>query len=195
MIIRSGIPYGDEVRFRVLLSGALRAYTLPQISAKEREDWEKVPKEDREIAKSPRGLLFVCYQSSIDNGFYRQTTGFANNDYFPITSLAPDKIGLYNSLPPRTGVADKCFRTGQDPIIGGPQPETQASGQTEIEKEGLVTLKVINTSGKKFTVSGIAKKDQTSLNPIPEKFFVTSRGGEYYFVPSIQTVKDWAEGK
>lgn len=99
MIIRSGIPYGDEVRFRVLLSGALRAYTLPQISAKEREDWEKVPKEDREIAKSPRGLLFVCYQSSIDNGFYRQTTGFANNDYFPITSLAPDKIGLYNSLP------------------------------------------------------------------------------------------------
>ncbi|KAH7919131.1 hypothetical protein BV22DRAFT_877616 [Leucogyrophana mollusca] len=32
-----------------------------------------------------RGLLFVCYQSSFDNGFYPQTTSFAGNDYFPVT--------------------------------------------------------------------------------------------------------------
>ena len=43
--------------------------------------------------KSNRGLLFVCYQSSIENGFFRQTVEYANNDFFPMTSIIPTKHG------------------------------------------------------------------------------------------------------
>lgn len=41
-----------------------------------------------------RGLLFNCYSSSLDSGFIRQT-GFAGNDFFPLTSLVPEKHGAY----------------------------------------------------------------------------------------------------
>ncbi|KAI5989297.1 hypothetical protein EDD15DRAFT_2284759 [Pisolithus albus] len=155
VIIRAGLPYGAE------------------ISAQEREQWKKMTEDQKENAVCDRGLLFVCYQSSIDNGFFRQTTGFANNDFFPITGLAPKKIG-------------------QDPIIGGPQPRQQSSGQTDISQEGHVTLEVINRGGVKFEVTGVAQKLDTSATTVVEKFFVTSHGGEYYFVPSISTVKAWA---
>lgn len=40
-----------------------------------------------------RGLLFNCYMSSLDSGFVRQTVGYADNDFFPITSLVPKKHG------------------------------------------------------------------------------------------------------
>jgi hypothetical protein len=40
-----------------------------------------------------RGLLFNCYASHLDSGFVRQTTGFGNNDFFPITSLTPTNHG------------------------------------------------------------------------------------------------------
>jgi len=65
-----------------------------QISKQERDDWKKLTDDQKENAVCSRGLLFACYQSSIDNGFYRQTTGFANNDFFPLTGLVPQKIGL-----------------------------------------------------------------------------------------------------
>jgi hypothetical protein len=43
-----------------------------------------------------RGLVFTCYQSSLDNGFVRQTKEFAGNDYFPVTSFLPTKHGKSN---------------------------------------------------------------------------------------------------
>jgi len=156
VIVRAGIPYGGE------------------ISDEERKQWKTLTEEQKENAVCDRGLLFVCYQSSIHNGFYIQTTGFANNDFFPPKGLAPQKIG-------------------QDPIIGGPQPRHQSSGQTNLSQDGQVTLQLINTDGVKFEVTGVAQKVDTSATAVQEKFFVTSRGGEYYFVPSISTVKEWAK--
>ncbi|KAG6832654.1 hypothetical protein H0H93_013489, partial [Arthromyces matolae] len=75
MIVRAGIPFG------------------PEITLAERQAWNKNTFDEKVNATSNRGLLFVCYQSSIDNGFFRQTTGFANNDFFPPTGLLPTKIG------------------------------------------------------------------------------------------------------
>jgi hypothetical protein len=61
-----------------------------QIKQEEREAWKKITDEDEQY-NSNRGLLFVCYQSSIDNGFFRQTVQYGNNNYFPITSINPTK--------------------------------------------------------------------------------------------------------
>ena len=140
-------------------------------------------------AKCNRGLFFVCYQSSLDNGFYRQTTGFANNDFFPITTLAPQVIGLYRFY---TCIECRLIEIGQDPIIGGP-PKTVAGTTTDLTKDGDVTLKLINTNNEKYVVTGVAKKEERGASAFEQKFFTTSRGGEYYFVPSISTVKSWSK--
>lgn len=47
-----------------------------------------------------RGLLFVCYQSSIKNGFMEQTNGFAGNDFFPAIDLKPKRVGMVSFLTP-----------------------------------------------------------------------------------------------
>ncbi|TFY79001.1 dyp-type peroxidase [Hericium alpestre] len=110
VVVRAGIAYG------------------PEIAQAERDNYDP-------NAKSPRGLLFVCYQSTVANGFMTQTAAFAGNDHFPTTSLTPQIIG-------------------QDPIIGGPS------------KNPVVAAQFSN-----------------------QEFFVTSRGGEYFFVPSLSTLK------
>ena len=97
------------------------------------------------------------------------------------------------------------FEIGQDPIIGGPPPTYEAAitGASTIPpgKEGTqLTLNVLNGisiggppgSGvpqfpQNYEVTGIAGQ----VPPFEQKFFATSRGGEYYFVPSISTVKSW----
>ncbi|KIK52446.1 hypothetical protein GYMLUDRAFT_208034 [Collybiopsis luxurians FD-317 M1] len=144
MMVRAGLPYGPEVQ----------------------------PDEDPD--KDLRGLLFVSYQSSLDQGFVRQTVSFANNDYFPITSLVPQ-------------------HTGQDPIIGGPPAANTSAAVAEVkydkppEKEpktgDLVNL-ATTSEGNIIQVSGFAKVRPT--------VFVTSRGGEYFFVLPISTVTKWA---
>lgn len=68
-----------------------------------------------------------------------------------------------------------------------------STGQVDISKEGEVTLRVINESGVKYEIAGIAQKVDTSATAFEQKFFVTSRGGEYYFVPGISIVKGWAK--
>jgi len=121
MIIRAGIPYGSEIT----------------------KDEERTGESSTKL-EDKRGLLFVSYQSSLDQGFVRQTRFYGCNDYFPPTSLVPAKYG-------------------QDPIIGGPPPEGSVGVQPKYGVE--------------------------------QKYFVTSRGGEYFFVPPISTLKKWAEGK
>ncbi|KAF8725009.1 hypothetical protein RHS02_08443, partial [Rhizoctonia solani] len=224
-IIRAAIPYG------------------PEINNDEREKWVKLKEEKQEGMRNElrkkqqdpsytvekeklntfqpdpedRGLLFNCYASHLDSGFVRQTTGFGNNDFFPITSLTPT-------------------HHGQDPIIGGPpatdstklrrvlqiseplNPSTPYPEESEIQtaSKGLneskeadnsfklddktqVYLELVpgdpKSSSKRFEVAGIVK-------PIPEgrpapgqdnPFFVTSRGGEYFFVPSIPALRYFSE--
>lgn len=134
-----------------------------------------------------RGLLFSCYASHLDSGFVRQTTGFGNNDFFPITSLTPTKHG-------------------QDPIIGGP-PAKNSSGverQADLDQEPTKPFKDGDQVDIKLQVPGdtlntYRVNGHVQVKPLTQKappgadnpFFVTSRGGEYFFVPSISTIDKW----
>ncbi|KAA1475652.1 Dyp-type peroxidase [Dentipellis sp. KUC8613] len=143
-VVRGGIPYGPE---------------------QERDAGASLKDGIHE-----RGLLFISYQSSLDNGFVQQSVPFANNDYFPVTSFSPTKHG-------------------QDPIIGAPAPppvQAQASGN--VPSTGEVTVRIKNQAGESVDVAGFASRapvEPTTAQP----FFVTSRGGEYFFVPSVSLVK------
>ncbi|KAK7691256.1 hypothetical protein QCA50_004649 [Cerrena zonata] len=132
-------------------------------------------KEYTEAPTDPdRGLLFVCYNSSITNGFYLQTTAFANNNYFPVTDVAPN-------------------HQGQDPILGGPGPIADANitnFQNPLPLKGEVTIHLQGLVAEPIEVNGFAKPYVPSI--YSQDFFVTSRGGEYLFVPSIEMVKQLA---
>ncbi|KAF8185891.1 hypothetical protein K438DRAFT_1765670 [Mycena galopus ATCC 62051] len=134
--------------------------------------------EVEENPEAERGLLFVCYQSSLDQGFVRQTLDFAGNVFFPITSMVPKKHG-------------------QDPIIGGPPAVTEIPFVPQVApKSGdQVNLKFVNPNGASIEVSGFATVQPAgTADPpgVPSDYFVTSHGGEYFFVPPISTLKDWA---
>ncbi|KAG1808030.1 uncharacterized protein BJ212DRAFT_717510 [Suillus subaureus] len=154
-IVRGGLPYGGEV----------------------------TDQERRDVASGsdelPRGLLFNCYMSSLDSGFVRQTVGYADNDYWPITSLVP-------------------LKKGQDPVLGSPPAYTTAEikGKSPSVKSGdKINLQLAGADGATFEVSGFARVTPKGAAPPPSEpnpFFVTSRGGEYFFVPSVSTLKSWA---
>lgn len=55
-----------------------------------------------------------------------------------------------------------------------------------------VTLRVTNKAGETLRVDGVAKREE--LTTFKQDFFVTSRGGEYFFVPSIPTIRQIANG-
>ncbi|KAG9028337.1 hypothetical protein FRB95_006564 [Tulasnella sp. JGI-2019a] len=132
-IIRSGIPFG------------------PEVTENERRYGKSDPSPSME-----RGLLFVCYQSCIANGFMLQTDGFAGNHYFPITGLKPVKHG-------------------QDPILGWPsQPDP------------------IPDNGSRDCTIKTSANAANSIANVTQEFFVTSRGGEYFFVPSLLALKQLA---
>ncbi|KAJ8096311.1 hypothetical protein PM082_011467 [Marasmius tenuissimus] len=168
-IVRAAIAYG------------------PEVTEDERKKWQSAPAKDKP-PEVERGLLFNCYSSHLDSGFVRQSTGYGNNDYFPITGLIPVKHG-------------------QDPIIGGPPPEGSSKEEKKASLDAAPTnqfqdgdevdidLKIPGDTLSCYTVSG-----QISVRPLTQAappgadnpFFVTSQGGEYFFVPSIPTLKSWA---
>jgi len=96
------------------------------------------------------------------------------------------------------------FLSGQDPIIGGPPPEkspgvpkqAQFVGPAASYSDGdQVDIRLVGGDGKNIEVTGFAKVRPTGAAPPPGEpnpFFVTSRGGEYFFVPSVSTLKSWA---
>jgi hypothetical protein len=51
------------------------------------------------------------------------------------------------------------------------------ANQKDVFQDGEVSLELTNSIGDKYAVDGIAKK--------------ITRGGEYYFVPSMDTVTNW----
>ena len=72
--------------------------------------------------------------------------------------------------------------------VGTPRTEPQSGDQVNL---------VLNHNGSNISISGFARvKKQGAVDPpgVPQQFFVTSRGGEYFFVPPISTLKAWAEG-
>jgi Dyp-type peroxidase family len=118
LILRRGIPFGSEV-----------------------SDAEKASS----TTTSERGLLFVCYQSVISNGFSFLQSAWANNDRFPFNSVGPT--------------------AGKDPIIG----------QT--------------TNNAVRQVSGAFADDTNrELNLLTQ--WVNSKGGEYFFSPSLPALRD-----
>ncbi|KAG1840181.1 hypothetical protein DFJ58DRAFT_667317 [Suillus subalutaceus] len=127
----------------------------------------------------PRGLLFNCYMSSLDSGFVRHMIGYARNDYWPMTSLVPQK-------------------KGQDPVIGSPPVYTpaQLEGPSPLVNSGdKVDLQLAGADGATFEVCGFAKVTPEGVIPPPGEpnpFFIAARGGEYFFVPSVSTLKSWA---
>ncbi|KAK1217115.1 hypothetical protein PQX77_020231 [Marasmius sp. AFHP31] len=167
-IVRAAIAYG------------------PEVTDDERSEWQSAKVKPPEVE---RGLLFNCYSSHLDSGFVRQAVGYGNNDFFPITGLTPVKHG-------------------QDPIIGGPPPE----GSSKEEKKARlasappnrfengdevdIDLQIPDDTLNCYMVSGhVSVRPLAQDNPpgANNPFFVTSRGGEYFFVPSIPTLKSWAK--
>lgn len=63
--------------------------------------------------------------------------------------------------------------------------------QVDVSQDEEVSFELTNSEGDKYAVDGIAKKIVPSGNSSVKEFFVVSRGGEYYFFPSIDTVKSW----
>jgi len=68
-------------------------------------------------------------------------------------------------------------------------------GDADIPGEGKVTLGLVSKNSTKYEVTGFAKAVDTSVTAYTQDFFVNSRGGEYFFVPSISTLKAWGDGK
>ncbi|KAG9123423.1 hypothetical protein FRC07_014957 [Ceratobasidium sp. 392] len=160
-IVRGGLPYG------------------PEVTDQERRDFNP-----DNLKPSPRGLLFNCYASNLDQGFIRQTISYAGNDYFPLTSLVPTKHG-------------------QDPILGSNPPTGSAGQQRPAKLEQTyayttgeqVNFLLTDDKNNQYEVSGFIKVNTPGAQPPPgadNPFFVTSRGGEYFFVPSISTLTTWA---
>ena len=90
---------------------------------------------------------------------------------------------------------------GQDPIIGGPGDifDVTLNGKSSIQPDQNandiiagkeVTLRVSNKAGETLRVNGVARREEVTT--FREDFFVTSRGGEYFFVPSVTTIKQIA---
>jgi Dyp-type peroxidase family len=132
-IIRRGIQYGEELTHQELQEGR----TI--------ED---------------RGLLFVCYQSNIENGFQ-----FIQQSRCPRihASICTDTIsGWVNepSFPP------KSIAPGLDALIGQPSP---------LNNEAVRQLTGTNP--------------RNPNNELPFGQWVFPNGGEYFFSPSISALK------
>lgn len=90
------------------------------------------------------------------------------------------------------------FKPGQDPIIGSlPMCTTaQFTGTAPSYKTGdVVDIQLTGVNDTKIEVSGLVNVTAAGTLPSPSEpdtRFINSRGGEYFFVPSISTLKSWA---
>jgi Dyp-type peroxidase family len=136
--IRKTNPRSDE-------GGLLGGTTRQRIWRRGIPFGPEVTPQERQQAKTihPRGLAFVCYQSSIDNGFHFIQEAWCNDVAFPIKLLPP-------------------VISGYDPIVGmnGSKPRNMFDPKTQ------------------------GKDLKLPFN------FVVPKGGEYFFAPSISTLRD-----
>ena len=89
------------------------------------------------------------------------------------------------------------FCPGQDPILGAPAstPTSVAiQGEADVPENGEVAVRVKNKEGKLVDIAGFARPADLAADADPQQFFVTSRGGEYFFVLSVSFVKELAQG-
>jgi len=89
------------------------------------------------------------------------------------------------------------YTTGQDPILGDAPESVHAAAQTRFPqpKPGDAVTVIVSRQGS-TTIGGVRLLPSPSYvgeQPppgIPSGLFVNSRGGEYFFVPSISTLRD-----
>jgi len=118
-----------------------------------------------------RGLHVVCYQSSITRGFKFIQEGNSHLDpIFPFLVLIGLSLGWYNdpNFPP-----NKPVQPGFDPIFG----------QTGKEDQSVYR-----------TMTGANPNYEQELMTFPHKF-IDPRGGEYFFTPSISTLRKYIAAK
>ncbi|CAG8282686.1 unnamed protein product [Penicillium salamii] len=144
LIMRRGIPYGDWCGDAERASG---------------------------VTEHERGLLFVCYQSSIDNGFRTQQKRWAN------TADGPTDMSKHNG----------GNSQGIDPIIGQIHPsrleECPANGGN---------AKYKNPPKLHFPETVYGKDaPQVYDTTIDLARLCIPHGGEYFFTPSITALKDY----
>lgn len=95
---------------------------------------------------------------------------------------------------------------GPDPIIGGPSPQIKTSIENEdnrsassagnnnpVRDGAQVSLQLTASNDTKYEVTGVARLVKESADTFTPNYFVTSRGGEWFFVPGIPILKKWAE--
>lgn len=93
------------------------------------------------------------------------------------------------------GVSKLRSETGQDPIIGSLPVCTTAqfTGTAPTYKTGdVVDIQLTGANDTKIEVSGLTNVTAAGVLPSPSEpdtRFINSRGGEYFFVPSISTLK------
>nr|UPX44799.1 dye-decolorizing heme-containing peroxidase [Penicillium camemberti] len=138
LMLRRGIPYGD--------------LTL-------------TPEKEGGVSQVERGLLFVSYQSSIQNGFRTVQKEWANKADGP-----DDKSEECGGLP-----------QGIDPIIGQVPPHRRDDDEVTMYKS---PAPLVNLPDPMFP----PPKENTKTVGINR--FIIPRGGEYFFSPSISGMKD-----
>ncbi|KAJ7688003.1 hypothetical protein B0H17DRAFT_1169575 [Mycena rosella] len=131
-IIRSSIPYGEEV----------------------------TPAEaDSHTTSVDRGLAFVSYQANIDNGFVFLQESWVNNQRFPFGKV-DNTIGVDPIIGSLEGGPKSI--SGLDPFVPCPDLD-DCDGQKDPESDVII-----------------------------QRDFVVSRGGEYFFAPSVTGLEDIA---
>ncbi|KAJ5634943.1 uncharacterized protein N7484_008256 [Penicillium longicatenatum] len=145
VIMRRGIPYGDEC---------------------------ELPEKNSGITQKERGLLFVCYQSSIENGFVTQQKRWANASDSP-TDMAKHSGGTSQGI---------------DPLIGQIHPSRHAK-PTDGQR---INPKYQDPPVIPFPDSDLEKPaPQVYEKSLTLERFVVPHGGEYFFTPSISALRDY----
>lgn len=67
---------------------------------------------------------------------------------------------------------------GQDPIIGSPPPKLAITIKGLEGREHINLEAISKDADSSFVIPGVT-----------QEFFVTSKGGEYFFVPSVSTLQ------
>lgn len=150
VIIRRGIPYGEDV-------------TAAEKAAKKSA-------EDKE-----RGLLFVCYQSDIRNGFnFLTTRKFLNLPCDCFTFKIPHSCSYLWFC--AGWASNHYFPDRKTTFVGGEGPGIDAIVGQRLDHHPPRTI-------------GLPDGQMPSVARMPLESWVVQKGGDYFFTPSLSALK------
>lgn len=148
-IMRRGIPYG------------------PELSDEEKKKQKTV---------QDRGLMFLCYQTSLSNGFQfirnRKSYLASRRKVRPLTLNVSGWINADN-FPPGKRKFTGGMAPGQDPVVG------QLVKGASQDDDNVLQMAIVD---------GHKKHNQITFEP-----FIESNGGDYFFTPSLKLMRQLAE--